>query len=803
MIFKEYKEEEDKLFNYTPWGFIVKTEKEEGKNIPGIIVNKDGNLQITIKFRGEDLDSSIDEMLDLKSFQINSLFKRLGEEYSYYIEARRINSKEYDSSEKNLSGVLKEMEKERRRSFTGLSHFESEYYLTLLYTPPRDRTTKLQEFYIDKEKSKDLVSYEILENFIQKVQFFYEEFSLSFIETKVLDPEETLIYLHSCISDNPLECIKIPETTTMLDYYLYDSELLGGLEPKLGDRYMAVLTINNFPDLSYSGILDTLNRLPVSYRWSTRFIPLGKQEALKTLKSYHRKWFAGRLSFFQLISEVFSEKETVNVNRDALNKAEEVQQEIEAVEGDYVSIGYYTSTIILLDKNKEKLNENSNLIKKAINSLGFIVKVENLNSVHGYLGSLPGNIYYNVRQPLLNSLNFVNLLPTTAVWQGNRKNKHFNDKCLLTANTTGSTPFYLNLHQGDVGHTMVIGPTGAGKSVLLNTLTSNWFKYKNAKIFTFDKGGSSRVLAKGVKGTFYDLGNEENIISFQPLRNVDRDIEWCQNWLEEIFFQEKIQILPEDKENIYNALLDLKNTPKDLRTLSSFMTYLQDERLRLAIKPYTNKGVMGKYFDSDRENFNLADFYTVFEMENIADKKNVITPVLSYLFHRIEDSLKGDPTLIILDECWLFFSNEQFEQKIKEWLKVLRKKNTSVVFATQELSDIINSNIADTIRNSCKTKLLLPDPLAKQNKELYIKFGLNAQEIEIVANAIQKREYYYKSEKGNRLFELGLSALELAFLASSSVEDQEYFHKIKELETKDFLKKWLEYKKIEVGGEAQ
>lgn len=801
MIFKEYLNE-DKLFNYIPWGYLINldVEEDEKNNQLGLMLNKDGTLQVTIKYRGQDLDSSLDDTVDLISYKINELMKRLGNEYSFYIEARRKKSKIYESHIDKINKIpLYLMESKRKENFESGNHYESEYYFTIVYSPPKDNSQKISDLYITKSKDdvKEIIAKKYLDDFVSKISFFFAEFSTYFVEAKLLNQQELLTYLHSTISRQNIN-MTVPTLETPIDSYLYDTELIGGLEPRLEDEYLKVISINSFPDTSYSCILDSLNRLPINYRWVTRFIPIEKEEALKTLNSQYKKWFGGRKSFFQLIQETFTGRETEhNINRDSLSKAEEVQEEKELIQGEYASLGYYTNVLILQNKDVQLLEEDSNLIQKVINSIGFTCVEESLNSVEGYLGSLPGNFTYNVRKPLINSIFLSHLLPLSCVWQGEQRNKYLKDTSLIATSTSGSTPFYLNLHQGDVGHTMIIGPTGSGKSVLLNAITNNWFKYEKSKVFTFDKGGSSKVLTKALDGIFYDLGHEDNIISFQPLKNIDKDIEFCQEWLENIFIQEKIELIPEKKEHIYKALLDLKGTPVELRTISSFATYLQDEELRLAIKPYTNQGIMGKYFDSNNENIDLNNFYTVFEMEKISDNKTAITPILSYLFYRLEQSLDGNPTLIILDECWLFFDNEQFEQKIREWLKVLRKKNASVVFATQELSDIINSNISNTIKNSCKTKILLPDPLAQQNIDLYKSFGLNDEEVKILSQATQKKEYYYKSEKGNRLFELDLSQVELSYLATSSEADNKKYQTLENLGNKNFNIEWLRYKGIE------
>ena len=148
--------------------------------------------------------------------------------------------------------------------------------------------------------------------------------------------------------------------------------------------------------------------------------------------------------------------------------------------------------------------------------------------------------------------------------------------------------------------------------------------------------------------------------------------------------------------------------------------------------------------------------------------------MLAYLFHRIEARLDGRPTLVLVDEGWLALDDPGFSAQLREWLKTLRKKNASVVFATQSLADIETSPIAPVIVESCPTRIFLPNDRAfePQISSLYRHFGLNARQIEILAHATPKRDYYCQSRRGDRLFELGLGEVALAFTAASSKADQ-------------------------------
>lgn len=221
---------------------------------------------------------------------------------------------------------------------------------------------------------------------------------------------------------------------------------------------------------------------------------------------------------------------------------------------------------------------------------------------------------------------------------------------------------------------------------------------------------------------------------------------------------------------------------------------IQDQQIKNALAPLCTGGAYGRIFDSDHDNLQLGSWQT-FEMEKIMSTPEIVGTVLMYIFHRIEQSLKGEPTIIVLDECWVFFDNEQFAQKIREWLKVLRKANASVIFATQSITDIVNSPIFSTVLESCPSRIFLPnkDALEETTAKNYTLFGLNRRQIEILATAIPKQDYYYVSPFGSRLFQLALQAcpVSLAYVAVNTKGVLEAKKLVAKYGEEEFNRRWL------------
>lgn len=824
-MIKEYQDEKNKLSTYIPWIAMIDE---------GVILNKNGTFQKTLKFRGYDLDSATIYELQNSNGRLNNVLTRLEGNWTMHIEARRVHSKEYESTEiENFA--LKLIDDERKSKFQSGTYFESEYYLTLTYLTPVDTEKKLKNFFIEEEKTAENID-KSLENFKKEFKEIKGLFKDLFLEVQELSKEETYEYLHSCVSIKNHKII-VPEVPMYISNYLCDSDMVGGLKPKLGNKHMRCISLQGFPNFTVPCMFDELNRLGFEYRWVTRFMFLSKQEALSKLEKKWKATFSGRISMLKrVMMELTGDKEPTKIDEDALEKADEINTQLNLTRADILAQGFYCCAIVVYGDTSEEVDDRALEIEKTINKLGFITINETVNCVETFLGAIPGNIYNNVRTPILNTVSLCHLLPTSSVWAGDKWNKELNMPPLVYTQTKGSTAFRFNLHVGDIAHTCIIGPTGAGKSTALGLINAQYKKYPNSQVFIFDKGGSARILTYAVGGTFFDLGVDN--LTFQPLRGIGilkdnleeeerkmksskeknggifseldkqkilnkekerayRELEWANEWVLEIFIQENIELNQVQKTKIWQALELLATSEEKFRTISNLRTSLNDRELKDTLEKYTIKGALGRYFDSDEENFTFSD-WQVFEMEKIMNVKSAVTPLLSYLFHKVEEKLTGPPSLIVLDECWLFFDNEQFAGKIREWLKVLRKKNTGVIFATQELGDIMNSKLFTTILDACLTKIFLPNANAMSDNYsvIYRKFGLNRKEIEIISESTPKKEYYYKSPKGSRLFELVLGENTLKLVGANDPEIQKEAKELYELvgNGENFTRKYLDLK---------
>ena len=785
----EYRKSNDRLSDLLPWALLI---------APGTVLNKDGSFQKTLRFRGPDLASSTPPQLVATTARLNNALKRLGSGWAMFIEARRKKALDYPKQGYFPDPLSWLIDAERRDIFEREGeHYEGIYYLTLLYLPPKESVTQLSKLLYNKNESASENNYhKALGFFNTQVERMFDILRDFMFEAIPLNDEETLTYLHSCIS-NKYHRVKVPDTPAYLDAVLADSPLIGGLEPMLGAQHLRVLSIQGFPSNSIPAILDQLNHLPLEYRWVTRFLPLDKLEAEKAIKDYRRKWFAKRKGMLSLLSEVFSKTESALQDSAALRKSQDADEALQELSEDYVSFGYYTATLTVWDSDAKVAADKLREAERIINGLGFVTVNESINAVEAWLSSLPGQVYANVRMPLIHSLNLAHLIPFSAPWAGPEQNEHFNAPPLLYAKTLGNTPFRLNNFIGDVGHQMIIGPTGSGKSVLLSMMALQFLRYQEAQVFIFDKGGSFLATTLGVGGHYYDVGaHHEGGLVFQPLAHIDQLEEriWASEWLLELLKNQNIQIQPAIKETIWSALTNLSITPVHQRTLTGLCALIQDQALRLALEPYTLGGPYGDILDASEEHLSKGNFQC-FEMHELMQVPEIIPPVLNYIFHSLQRRFQGQPTLLILDEAWLFLEHALFASKIKEWLKTLRKLNVAVIFATQSVDDAINSSIAGSLLESCPSRIFLPNDRALE-PNIYAQYealGLNDKQIHIIAQATPKQQYYYESHQGNALFDLNLSPLALSFTGANRPEQQKSLKKLhKTVGAEGFLCKYLE-----------
>jgi len=783
----------------------------------GIIVGKNGSLSAAWMYEGEDNASSTNEQREALSARINQALARLGSGWMIHIDAIRRSAPNY--IERGMSHfpdpVTAAIDEERRRTFESAGEmFESSFVLTLTWLPPIQAEKKFIELLFDddseppneKQQTRNLIT-----QFERECTNLEDRLSIALklhrLKSRKIEEEDGrrityddfLSHLQNCITgvNHP---VVLPSHPLYLDAVIGGQELWGGVVPKIGRKYIQCVAIDGFPLESYPGILTALAELPAQYRWSNRFIFLNTHEAVSHLNKFRRKWNQKVRGFFDQVFNTGSGQ----IDQDAFSMVQDADAALGEINSGLVGTGYYTSVVVLLDADRAAVEASARQIAKVIEGLGFVSRIETINTLEAYLGSIPGHGYENIRRPHINTMNLADLIPTSTIWTGeNAAPCPFYpplSSALMHCRTTGNAPFRLNFHVRDVGHGIVFGPTGAGKSTFLGLTVASFLRYRDMSVFAFDKGMSMYAFCKAAGGQHYEVAADDSKLAFCPLQHLETagDRSWAMEWIDTILALNGLHTSPGQRNEIGNAIMSMwKNGDK---TITDFCTSIQDISIREALKQYTIEGSMGHLLDADQDGLALSRF-TTFEIEELmglGEKYGL--PVLLYLFRRIERALHGQPAVIILDEAWIMLGNPVFREKIREWLKVLRKANCAVIMATQSLTDAAGSGILDVILEATATKIFLPNIYARDEDTaaLYARMGLNRRQIDIIAGAIPKRHYYVVSEKGRRLVELALGPLALSFVG---VSDKDAVAGIKELERRHgerWVKEWLRNRNLAI-----
>ncbi len=770
---REHQTEPRGLADLLNWAFMVDD---------GVVLQKDGSLLGGWRFRGPDVSAATLQETNALSRHLNDALLNFGDDWMFHVDAIRRPAVAYAASV-FPDAITQIIDDERRASYEARAsrQYETDYFLVVTHLPTPDAFSRLGGFFVQGADRSRVDWTDVLGTFTVALHTIGNRLS-GCLKLERLDSDQLMRHLHLTLTgrDHP---VQTPPHGSYLNVVLADQDLVGGFEPRVGEMAIRTVAIQGYPHESLAGQLDLLNTLPFGFRWSSRVIPLSTHEASKHIRRHQLQWFKKRKGAGAWVQEMVSNSkpsapkpdEELWLDQDARSMAMDAAEAASENASGSVRFCFCTQVIVVMDPDSNRATYIASEILKSFNDAGFTGRIETVNALDAYLGSLPGHGYPNLRRPLISTRNIVDLLPVTSVWPGlaNNPSSFFPPKSppLMWAATAGATPFRVNLHDSDVGHTLILGKTGSGKSILLAMIAAQFRRYSGAQVFVFDAGYSMWALAQATGATHYDLAaGRPDSLRFQPLAAVHQPGEraWAAEWLETLLALQGVNLTSVLRAKLDRALELIAGNDPVHRTLTELTVQLQDETLSAALQPYTIGGNYGQLLDATSDDLQEGQFQ-VFEMKHLlALDDRVAIPVLLYLFHRIEQRLDGSPTLIEIDEAWIALMHSLFGARVNHWLLTLRKQNAAVVLATQSPSQLAQLANRHTVVDSCPTRIYLPnaDAATPAQESLYRDLGLNDREIATIAGATAKRHYYFKSPSGSRLFELGLGPAALCFLAA-------------------------------------
>jgi len=554
---------------------------------------------------------------------------------------------------------------------------------------------------------------------------------------------------------------------------------------RIDDRPLAVLSFEGWPAAFAGTPLDVIQDLEQPFAWVSRYDALSARSARAHFE-WRRKIL--RQSASDMMADVIGESEGRRGRAEDI-MAEQIEETIAETGLGTEGHGFFTSQLLVSGQPGETraalLPTLARLTETTANP-GFTLREEVRGALGAYLTALPGHGGIAGRKVFMNASAFASLIPVRSPWPGaatcpSPKLPPGTPPLALARSLTGEL-FRFNLHHGEVGHTLVFGPTGAGKSVLLGYLAANWLRYPNARVIFFDRGGSVRHACHGLGGSFVEpgIGGANGVAPLAHVAELGAD--WALGWLSELVRRGLGGVSVEQAQELRRAAQDMARPGATVRTLKDVEDYVQDKDLRIALRAWS-EGPRAGMFDHDGLDMDAAlaqggksAALTVFETEALmAAREDVQVLTLDYIFAQVERRFGGHPTLVVLDEAWSFFEHQMFRERVKDWLKTGRKKNVAVVMATQSISDATGAGITAHLLESCPTRIFLPNPEARGRliAKDYAALGLSPKQIDLVTRIEGKRDYYILQPNGRRVLRFPLGPRALSLLARTGRDDSD------------------------------
>ena len=693
---------------------IIKYETSESHFIPykchwnsdTILTHKEELVRV-IKIRGFSFETADDIDIDLKKASRNNLLKGMASgSFSLYFHTIRRKEKGFPDGEMP-DGFSSRVNKEWAAKHSDDKSFINEHYLTLIRGSDKSGIAVLEHLAKKLQHRTDKSSWE---NYMREAYAEIEEMTERIIngfsnygpqllglseheEGVTSDLLEFLSRLVNCGYSQP---IGVPLGSIArhlpISRLYFGNKSIEAHHPS-GVKYADVVAIKEYRPSTNAGVFDGFMQMPFELVISQSFSFINRMIAISSMQLQQRR---------------LVQSEDV-----AVSQIQEIDQALDSAMSGEFAFGDHHMTILCIEDSVKSLESALSMAVVELSNSGITGVREKTNLEPAYWAQLPGNADYMARRSTVNTFNIAAFASFHNYPSGKRKRNHWGN-ALTVLNTVSGTPYFFNFHVRDVGHAMIIGPTGSGKTVLLNFLCAQAQKFK-CRLFFFDKDRGAEIFIRAIRGRYMtpDASQPSGFNPFQ-LEETSVNKTFLIEFLKILVSPGDVTLLPaHEVERINEAVAGNYKLPKEqrrLRNIAPFMGLGGPGTLAGRLAMWHSGGSHAKLFDNaeDRIDFTSANSFGI-EMAQILQDKFSLGPVLLYLFHRIQTSLDGSPTMIVLDEAWALIGNPIFAPKIKDWLKVLRKLNTFVVFATQSVEDAAKSSISDTLVQQTATQIFLPN----------------------------------------------------------------------------------------------
>ncbi len=467
----------------------------------------------------------------------------------------------------------------------------------------------------------------------------------------------------------------------------------------------------------------------------------------------------------------------------AASQIEELDDAMDDLESNRFVLGEHHLSLAAFAPTVKDLTDHLAKARASLTNGGAVVAREDLGLEAAWWAQLPGNFRYRARSGAITSRNFAALSPFHSYPVGQKDGNEWGAAVALLKTASGS-PYYFNFHDSDLGNTFICGPSGAGKTVLLNFMLSQLEKHDPHVVF-FDKDRGAELYVRAAGGVYHSLRNGKPT-GCAPLKALDLTPEnkvFLATWVGKLVGSGTRELSVTELRDIAAAIDGLADLSVEQRTIGALRTFLDNtnpEGTAARLRRWERGGPLGWVFDNPSENIGLGELgvggnMVGYDMTDFLDNEEIRTPLMTYLFHRVEQLIDGRRIIIVIDEFWKALQDEDFRDLAQNKLKTIRKQNGLMLFATQSPRDAINSPIAHTIIEQCPTQIFLPN--SRGSHADYVDgFKLTEREYELIARelSVESRRFVLKQGHKSVVAELNLHGFddELAILSgrTASVE---------------------------------
>jgi type IV secretion/conjugal transfer VirB4 family ATPase len=596
--------------------------------------------------------------------------------------------------------------------------------------------------------------------------------------------EETFRILRRLVNLRPSKINDAPLCDARhLDWHVCDSELeahRGYL--RLDDDYVRVLTLKELPSETRPLLLQGLFDVPANFHVVTEWHPVTNEKARKEIASRRRHHHNSKTSFVSNLQDRGNTANQDNLVDDSKAAAvAELGGALTAMGMEGKIFGEFTLSVVIYDEDHVRVEHTVAEFQKLFTQHDGLLYEERYNLLNAFFATVPGNKQFNLRKQWALNSNYADLSFLFTVDSGSQWNPHLEREYLAVLESTHGTPYYLNLHAGDVAHTLLLGATGSGKSFCLSSTLQAAQKY-NPLTFIFDLGGSYESLTRVFGGTYLNVGLKNPGFTINPFSLAQTHEN--QNFLF-LFLRVLIEaggryeLTTEDEKALFAAIERVYKLPAEIRTLTNFVSILGPLGERL--HRWTQAGQFGYLFDNVEDTLTFSLFQT-FNFDGWDKYPDVLEPVLFYVLQRASTEIEKAANtatfkIFVIDEGWIFLKNHTIRDWITRAEKTWRKKNAAMILATQSVVELASSDMLHIVNESCPTKIFLSNP--NIDRKLYAEiFQLNDTQLELLESLVPKRELLVIQPRGTKKLVLEVDALTY-WIATNNARDnirkQDYF----------------------------